>query len=158
MVLSGFGHSTFIKKCLENNIIDSKHIEAYKVNNRDFTVSTMSKATTDVQNHADPRLQSARFKEAVKYVLEWLGFESNMGNFRKFDWMLSWVELAGNLQYPEPLEKPCSNCGKFDCVMVEIPETKKRACTACWKIINKPVEPVLWKLVNGQPFYLGVEK
>ena len=100
------GHSAFLKKCLENNIIDSKCIKAYKVNNRDSVVSSVSKPIEGVQNKTvkskpDPRLKSDEFKAAVRLCFEDLGLKNNMANFREYDKYIAWLDYAKNLKNPE---------------------------------------------------------
>ena len=51
----------------------------------------------------DLRLRKPKFRAAVKFVLEWLGLESTVGNFKKYDSQLNWIELAHNLQNPSQL-------------------------------------------------------
>ena len=103
------GHSTFLKNCLENNIIDSKRIEAYKVNNRENAVSTVSKPTQKVLNKqpTDYRLNSEKFRQDVRVVLDFLCLDNNMRNFKKLDKKhgsdtpVDWEIFARNIRQPK---------------------------------------------------------
>ena len=64
-------------------------------------MSTMSKPEGSTPElAADQRFQSEQFKANVRTVLEWLGMESNYGNFRQWDRFIDWTQLARNIDRP----------------------------------------------------------
>ena len=93
-MLGHSGHSSFLEKCLQKKILKDNKKNAYRRNNRNFTVSTVSKPP-------DARLQSQDFREAVRLVFLDLGVQNRMSNFRKYDGIIDWLDYARNLQSPE---------------------------------------------------------
>lgn len=99
------GHGTFLKKCIENKIVNKEVYNTYTLNIGKNTVSEVSKPTTTVLN--DPRFNSPEFKADVRLVLEYLGLESNMRNFKKYDKKhgsetpVNWIEFAENIRHPK---------------------------------------------------------
>ena len=71
------GHSSFIEKLIINKKFKIKkvenRIEKYKENNRESTMSTVSKP--EAQTIPDQRFNSPQFRAAVRTVLEYFGHE-----------------------------------------------------------------------------------
>lgn len=94
-------HSNFIKKCIENNIIDNSIVKCKLTNNRRNGVVYYDTKKKEPAKITDPRFQNPAFKRAVKTVLEYLGFESTMGNFNLVEAKkvkINWLEFARNIQ------------------------------------------------------------
>ncbi len=141
LTLGRSGHSSFIEKLITKKIISinpkEKEKEEYRKNNRESTVSNVSKPT-DETHIPDTRFLSQKFKDDVRFVLESLGLESNFGNFKRWDRFINWSALASNLQSPTRVSPaPCSICGQHDKFMVEIIDTNKKACSRCWSKVQK---------------------
>jgi len=47
----------------------------------------------------DPRLRSEKFRQDVRLVLDYLGLENNMGNFKKYD--IDWETFADGIRNPK---------------------------------------------------------
>ena len=55
---------------------------------------------------ADKRFQNITFRQAVRTVLEYMGYESTQGNFRKMEKKLTidWVQFADSINNPVDFE------------------------------------------------------
>jgi len=90
-------------------------------------------------NNTDPRFRSESFRKTVRFVLESLGFKSNMKNFKEWDNFFDWQTLSGNLRNPKKIQTRCSVCGKKANVLVVIEATNKCCCSSCWqKVLSTP--------------------
>ncbi len=62
-------------------------------------IKSVNKAPTD------PRLRSEKFKRSVRVVLDYLGLNNNMGNFKKYDEKygsptpINWEKFAYNIEH-----------------------------------------------------------
>lgn len=135
------GHSSFIEKMIIKGKVKIGNIEEnnniYKERFRENTASTVSKPKSASQ--PDPRFSSQRFRTAVRLVLESLGLEPNFGNFKHWDKFIDWISLASSFNSPSRIQTACSICGKEDSLTIEIIQTKKRACSACWVKIKESI-------------------
>ena len=99
------GHSNYIKKCLEYNIISSSDACTYKGNNRAKAGTTMPKPIKIVEN-TDPRLRSQKFRDNVNLVMDYMEIifgieiERTIGNFKKYDKIINWRLFAQNILRP----------------------------------------------------------
>ena len=108
------GHSIFIDKLIINNIIKkTKEVEYIEVSNThiketigQFTVSSVSKPT----EICDPRFHSQSFRDAVRIVLEYFGYEQpTFKDFREVELKFStvdgrpridWIEFSKRISHP----------------------------------------------------------
>ena len=51
----------------------------------------------------DPRLRSEKFRQDVRLVLDYLGVENTVGNFRKYDseFHIDWEVFADGIRHPK---------------------------------------------------------
>lgn len=54
----------------------------------------------ELESEGDSRLDYEEFRAAVRLVFEHLGIENKMSNFRLYDKMFNWLEIAKNIQHP----------------------------------------------------------
>ena len=73
-----------------------------------------------VEKVTDQRFQNPQFRMAVKTVLEYLGLESNIGNFKRHDRLINWLEFARNIQGKNTeqdyidYDKFCKSCEEIE--------------------------------------------
>ena len=55
------------------------------------------------KGNTDPRLNSEKFCQDVRLVLEYLSVENTVGNFKKYgsDFLINWEEFAHNIRHPK---------------------------------------------------------
>ena len=94
-------HSSFIKKCLEKEIIKK---DIYRHNVRDLPCLP---CPSEVKNGRDDRLNDPKFKIAVRGVLEFFGLESNVKNFRYIEQKskIDWLQFYESINNPDWFEQ-----------------------------------------------------
>ncbi len=145
-------HSNFLKQTIrinkERNSIESIHKHS-ELSFPEVTMPYMSAQNVNI-GKVDSRFNSNKFRQDVRIVLNYIGLESNMGNFKKYDKKhgsetpIDWAAFAGGIRCPKhtavvELLYPGKTTGKTVCLdlpRVDKNEAIKNLDTKVYKFIR----------------------